>query len=426
MDFDVIVIGGGPSGLMAAIQAAEKNKKVLLVEKGPKLGRKLILSGGGRCNVTNRLPVEEIIRHVPGNGRFLYSAFHQFDNEDIIAFFEKLGVHLKEEDHGRMFPVSNSARSVADAMISRMEKLGVTVFMKTPVKKVLYENGQVKGVELLDGQVKTAYSVIVAVGGKSVPRTGSTGDGYGFAKDAGHTITELYPTEVPITSQEPFIMSRALQGISLRDVSLSVLGKKNKIVVTHRMDMIFTHFGISGPAALRCSMFVNQALRKQDLVTMELDLFPDLGLEEVHQNVFKLLEENPKKAVKNALSPLIQEKLLLFLLEKVSINPENHYKQESTKKWEAFEQLLKSFVFTVDGTLDFEKAFVTGGGVQTKEIMPKEMQSKLMPGLFFCGEVLDINGYTGGYNITCALVTGHTAGEYAAKFSSEARKNELV
>ncbi len=425
MDFDVIVIGGGPSGLMAAIQAARKNKKVLLVEKGPKLGRKLILSGGGRCNVTNRLPVEEIIRHVPGNGRFLYSAFHQFDNEDIIAFFEKLGVHLKEEDHGRMFPVSNSARSVADAMINRMEKLGVTIFMKTPVKKVLYENGKVKGVLLQDGQVKTSYSVIIAVGGKSVPRTGSTGDGYGFARDAGHTITELYPTEVPITSKEPFIVSRVLQGISLRDVSLSVLGKKNKIVVTHRMDMIFTHFGISGPAALRCSMFVNQALRKQETVTMELDFFPDIGLEDVHQNVFKLLEENPKKAVKNALSPLIQEKLLLFLLEKVGINPENHFKQESPKKWEAFVQLLKSFVFMVDGTLDFEKAFVTGGGVQTKEIMPKEMQSKLMPGLFFCGEVLDINGYTGGYNITCALVTGHTAGEYAARFASEARRSEI-
>ncbi|MBC1418531.1 NAD(P)/FAD-dependent oxidoreductase [Listeria fleischmannii] len=424
MDFDVIVIGGGPSGLMAAIQAAEKNKKVLLVEKGPKLGRKLILSGGGRCNVTNRLPVEEIIRHVPGNGRFLYSAFHQFDNEDIILFFEKLGVALKEEDHGRMFPVSNSARSVADAMIARMEKLGVTVYMKTPVKRVLYENGQVRGIELADGQIKQAYSVIVAVGGKSVPRTGSTGDGYKFAMDAGHTIAELYPTEVPITSLEPFITKRTLQGISLRDVSLSVLGKKNKVVVTHRMDMIFTHFGISGPAALRCSMFVNQALRKQELVWMELDLFPDESASEVQKNVVQLLEDNPKKAIKNALSPLLQEKLLLFLLEKAEINPENHYKQESPKKWEAFAALLKSFMFTVNGTLDFEKAFVTGGGVKTKEIMPKEMQSKLMPGLFFCGEVLDINGYTGGYNITCALVTGHTAGEHAARFASLRRQQE--
>lgn len=419
MDFDVIVIGGGPSGLMAAISAAEQHKQVLLIEKGPKLGRKLILSGGGRCNVTNRKPVDEIIQHIPGNGRFLYSAFHQFDNEDIITFFEKLGVQVKEEDHGRMFPVSNSARSVADAMIQRMEKLGVKVYMKTAVKQVCYENGQVAGVLLLDGQKIAAKSVVVAVGGKSVPRTGSTGDGYAWAKEAGHTITELYPTEVPITSDENFIREKRLQGISLRDIALSVLNSKGKPIITHQMDMIFTHFGISGPAALRCSMFVLKELKKQDPVTMQLDLFPEESSEALKKRVFALLEASPKKALKNALASLTQEKLLLFLLEKADLDIENSYRQVSPKKLDQFVWSLKNFLFTVNGTLSFDKAFVTGGGVSIKEIDPREMQSKLMPGLFFCGEILDINGYTGGYNITCALVTGQTAGENAAFFADQ-------
>ncbi|MBC1346416.1 NAD(P)/FAD-dependent oxidoreductase [Listeria welshimeri] len=420
MDYDVIVIGGGPSGLMAAISAAEKNKRVLLIEKGPKLGRKLIMSGGGRCNVTNRRPAEEIIKHIPGNGRFLYSAFHAFDNEDIIRFFERLGVALKEEDHGRMFPVSNSARSVAEAMIQRMEKLGVKIYMQTTVKQVDYEGGHVKGVTLKDGQEISASAVIVAVGGKSVPRTGSTGDGYAWAKKAGHTITELYPTEVPITSSEPFIKQKVLQGTSLRDVSLSVLNAKGKPIITHQMDMIFTHFGVSGPATLRCSMFVLRELKKTgaSTVKMRLDLFPNVSAGELAKDVYKMLEENPKKALKNSLSALLQEKLLLFLLEKAELDETAEYKQVSPKKIEQFIHLLKDFTFEVNGTLDFEKAFVTGGGVSVKEIKPKEMQSKLMEGLFFCGEILDINGYTGGYNITCALVTGHTAGAYAAEVSN--------
>ncbi|AIS60320.1 tricarballylate dehydrogenase [Listeria ivanovii subsp. londoniensis] len=420
MDFDVIVIGGGPSGLMAAISAAEKNKRVLLIEKGPKLGRKLIMSGGGRCNVTNRRPADEIIKHIPGNGRFLYSAFHAFDNEDIIRFFERLGVELKEEDHGRMFPVSNSARSVAEAMINRMEKLGVKIYMQTAVKQVNYADGKVVGVTLKDGQEITTQAVVVAVGGKSVPRTGSTGDGYAWAKKAGHTITELYPTEVPITSSEPFIKQKVLQGTSLRNVELAVLNAKGKPIITHQMDMIFTHFGVSGPAALRCSMFVLRELKKAgaDSVKMRLNLFPDISVSELSKDVYQLLEENPKKALKNALAPLLQEKILVFLLAKAELDESAEYKQVSPKKMEQFIRLLQDFTFEVNGTLDFEKAFVTGGGVSVKEIKPKEMESKLIDGLFFCGEILDINGYTGGYNITCALVTGHTAGAYAAKVLS--------
>lgn len=296
MIYDVIVIGGGPSGLMASIAAGEKGAKVLLVDKGTKLGRKLAISGGGRCNVTNRLPIDEIIKHIPGNGRFLYSAFSIFNNEDIIRFFENLGIALKEEDHGRMFPVSNKAQSVVDALIGELKRLNVHVRTNTPVRKVAYENNAVKEVQLETGEVIQAKAVILAVGGKSVPHTGSTGDGYAWAEAAGHTITELYPTEVPVTSSESFIRDKTLQGLSLRSVGLSVLNKKGKPVITHRMDMIFTHFGISGPAVLRCSQYVVKELKKQKTKTVQMmiDSFPDINEENLFQKVVALLKKNQK------------------------------------------------------------------------------------------------------------------------------------
>jgi predicted Rossmann fold flavoprotein len=419
MQFDVIVIGGGPSGLMAAIAAGEQGAKVLLLDKGDKLGRKLAISGGGRCNVTNRLPVDEIIKHIPGNGRFLYSAFSEFSNEDIIAFFEKLGVPLKEEDHGRMFPVSDDAKSVVNALLRRLEELKVKIFTNAPVKTIDY--GTVHRVILKDGQAFEAHAVILAVGGKSVPHTGSTGDGYAWAEKAGHTVTELYPTEVPLISSEEFIKNKTLQGLSLRDVALSVMNPKGKPLITHKMDMIFTHFGISGPAVLRCSQFVVKAMKKWNLkqVTMKLDALPDQNPEELFQTIHKRIKEEPKRAIKNSLKGLLPERYLHFLLDRAEIDGSDQGAILSNEKIRAFTSLCKEFTFTVNGTLPLEKAFVTGGGVSVKEIHPKEMSSKLMDGLYFCGEILDIHGYTGGYNITSALVTGRLAGLNAAKYSLE-------
>ncbi|MED1203142.1 NAD(P)/FAD-dependent oxidoreductase [Heyndrickxia acidicola] len=418
MKYDVIVVGGGPSGLMASIAAGEKGAKVLLIDKGSKLGKKLAISGGGRCNVTNRLPIDEIVKHIPGNGRFLYSAFSIFNNEDIIRFFENLGIELKEEDHGRMFPVSNKAQSVVDALIHRLEELHVTVRTNCPVEDVLFEDGKAAGVIVQKGERIDCGSLVLAVGGKSVPHTGSTGDGYPWAEKAGHTITELFPTEVPITSDEPFIKSKTLQGLSLRDVAVSVLNPKGKALITHKMDMIFTHFGISGPAVLRCSQFVVKAMKKWKLshVTMSIDACSDMNQEELFQKIRKTLQEEPKKAIKNALKGLVPERYLLFLLEKSLIDENAPGSTVSVELLRAFAQLCKNFTFTVNGTLPLEKAFVTGGGVSIKEIEPKTMESKLMPGLFFCGEVLDIYGYTGGYNITAALVTGRLAGTNAGKY----------
>jgi predicted Rossmann fold flavoprotein len=416
MQFDVIVIGGGPSGLMAAIAAGEQGSKVLLIDKGDKLGRKLAISGGGRCNVTNRLPIEEIIKHIPGNGRFLYSAFSLFSNEDIILFFENLGIQLKEEDHGRMFPVTNKAQSVVDALLARLSELKVQIITNTPVQTLDYENGRVQSVLLKNGERYFAKSIVLAVGGKSVPHTGSTGDGYAWAEKAGHTITELFPTEVPLTSNERFIKEKTLQGLSLQNVALSVLNPKGKPLITHQMDMIFTHLGVSGPAVLRCSQFVVKAMKKWNLteVTMSLDVFPDLSEEEIFQEIHKSLKDDPKKAVKNSLKGFIPERYLSFLFDINGIDSSVQGASLSHEKIRGLAKSCKGFMFQVNGTLPLEKAFVTGGGVSVKEIDPKTMESKLMAGLFFCGEILDIHGYTGGYNITSALVTGRLAGLNAA------------
>ncbi|NUI58217.1 NAD(P)/FAD-dependent oxidoreductase [Bacillus amyloliquefaciens] len=415
--YDVIVIGGGPSGLMAAIAAGEEGADVLLIDKGNKLGRKLAISGGGRCNVTNRLPVEEIIKHIPGNGRFLYSAFSEFNNEDIIAFFEKLGIQLKEEDHGRMFPVTDKAQSVVDALLNRLKQLNVTIRTNEKIKEVRYENGRTAGITTNNDEHINADAVIIAVGGKSVPHTGSTGDGYAWAEAAGHTVTELFPTEVPVTSSEPFIKQKTLQGLSLRNAAVSVLNKKGKPIVTHVMDMLFTHFGLSGPAILRCSQFVVKELKKQPEVKLRIDLFPGINEEELFQKMHKELKDAPKKALKNALKPLMQERYLLFLLERNGLDPQTSFTELPKDQFRAFVKDCKQFTVAADGTLSLDKAFVTGGGVSVKEIEPKQMASKKMEGLYFCGEILDIHGYTGGYNITSAFVTGRLAGLNAGRFS---------
>lgn len=415
-NYDVIVIGGGPSGLMASVAAAEHGASVLLIDKGAKLGRKLGISGGGRCNVTNVKERDELISHIPGNGRFLYSAFDHFNNQDIIAFFEGLGIALKEEDNGRMFPVSDKASSVVSALINKVRSLGVQIMTDSPVSHIIYEEGAVKGVQLRSGKTISTAAVIIATGGKSVPQTGSTGDGYPWAEAAGHTITELFPTEVPILSREEWIKSGELQGLSLRDVALTVWNPKGKKVISHRGDMIFTHFGLSGPIALRCSQFLRQVQRKSgtDTVEMSIDLFPDLNSQEVESLLQDKLDQEPKKAIRNSLKGLLPERLIPLLLAKAELDGDTTGHHVSKNGLLALAGILKRMPVFVHGTRSLSEAFVTGGGVNLKEIDPKRMESKLMQGLFFCGEVLDIHGYTGGYNITAAFSTGYTAGKHAA------------
>jgi predicted Rossmann fold flavoprotein len=412
MQYDAIVIGGGSAGLMASIAASKDGAKVLLLDKGDKLGRKLGISGGGRCNVTNNKELDELIKHIPGNGRFLHSTFSNFNNKDIIAFFENLGIALKEEDNGRMFPVSDRAKTVVDTLVNQVRKQGVKIILNAPVDHIMYDNGRVTGVRTKAGETFRASSVIVASGGKSVPQTGSTGDGYAWAEKAGHSITELFPTEVPLTSNEPFIVSKELQGLSLRDVALSVWNPKGKQITLHNGDMLFTHFGISGPIVLRCSQFVVKALKqfKTGNIEVAIDLLPDKSKDEVYKETLRLTELEPKKTIKNVLKGYLPEKMIPILLQKAGLPDSLTYDNIPKQDWIALSQLIKHFPIRVYGSLSIEDAFVTGGGIQLKEIDPKTMQSKLMSGLFFCGEILDIHGYTGGYNITAAFSTGYTAG----------------
>lgn len=415
--YEVIVIGGGPSGLMAAAAAGHAGAGTLLLDKGSKLGRKLGISGGGRCNVTNNKEPEELIRYIPGNGKFLHSALSSFGSREIAAMFEGLGIRLKEEDRGRMFPVSDKAKSVVDALIRHVSEGGVTVRMNEKVAGLLFKDGKVKGIKLTDGRTIRSRAVIVAAGGKSVPHTGSTGDAYPWAEDAGHTVTELYPTEVPLTSSEPFIRSRELQGLSLRGIVMTVWSAKGKRLTEQEGDMIFTHFGLSGPAALRCSQYVVKERKKTSgqPVRLTLDLYPDRSADALYAELLGLAASEPKKAVKNVLPAVMQDRMAEYALARADINPMTTYDNLNRAAWLEFARLLKQLPVMVDGTLSIEEAFVTGGGIHVKEISPATMESKLQQGLYFCGEVLDIHGFTGGYNITAAFTTGYHAGRSAAE-----------
>ncbi len=412
--FDVIVIGGGPAGMMTSITAAMNGSKVALFEKNKRLGKKLLMTGGGRCNVTNNRPVEDLITHIPGNGRFLYSTFAQFDNQDIMNFFNERGVALKEEDHGRIFPVSNKSATIVDTLKKELESLNVELHFKEPVEKIISDGTAIQGVRTAEGDY-SAKSVVITTGGITYPSTGAQGDGYRFAKSVGHHVTPLYPTESPIFLTDDFVAAKSLQGLSLQDVTLSVVDQKNKTVASHEMDLLFTHFGVSGPAALRCSSFVNQLLRAQETVTLKLDCFPQFTKGELLAEI-KERGSASTKQLKNALAGILPERLLLFFLEKVGIS-ELTFAQTSNEQCAQLIDYCKNWSLTANKTFGLEKSFVTGGGVELKEVNPKDLASKKIPGLYFAGEVLDVNGYTGGYNITTAFCTGYVAGTNAAYYA---------
>ncbi len=415
-DCDVLIIGGGPAGLMAAAAAGRQGARVLLLEKGDRLGRKLIISGGGRCNVTNRKPVPDLIAHIPGNGRFLYSALSTFGSEEIISFFAGLGVKLKEEDRGRMFPATDRAATVAQTLIAHLRDLGVGIRTGARVERLTLGEGRCCGAALAGGGAVHAGAVVVAVGGTSVPKTGSTGDGYAWAQQAGHTVTPLYPTEVPLTAADPWILDRSVQGLSLSAVTQTLYDPAGKKVTTQEGDMIFTHFGLSGPVSLRTSHYVSvtHLRRGPQQLRLAIDLFPGQSSDDLYHRCLTLAEAEPKKAIRNVWKALLPERLLPVLLGLAELDGQltaAHLPREGLLR---LSRLLKALPVTVTGTLPLADAFVTGGGVSVKEVDPKTMASRLVPGLYFAGEVLDVHAHTGGYNITVAFATGYTAGQAAA------------
>lgn len=410
--YDVIVVGGGASGLMASVSAA-KNNKVLLIEKNEKLGRKLLLTGGGRCNLTSAYTVDRIIENIPNGGKFLHSAFSQFSSKDIMKFFTSKGIKLKEEDNGRIFPCSDSAKTVLSLFEKELKRLNVNILFGESVSKVITDSGTVSGVITNSGRKFAAKNIILATGGASFKSTGSSGDGYRILKDLGHSITDLYPGEVPITSDADFIKSQTLKGLSFKDIELKVLNKKGKSIKTHRLDMIFTHFGVSGPCAMRCSTFIQTIQRRENCkeVTLSLNSMPDYSKEELFQKWDNWLKENPEKTLKSLIKNWLPERYGVFLISRCSLKESTHVKSINQPQKELLIDSILDFRFKVNGTLSLDKGFVTCGGVSLKEINPKTMESKLVPGLFVCGELLDINGYTGGYNLTVAFSTGHCAGK---------------
>ena len=413
---DVIVIGAGASGMMAAVSAASLGARTLLLEKNDSLGKKLLLTGGGRCNLTNAEGRDELLAKIPVNSKFLYSSMASFDNKDIMDFFTSGGLKLKVEDKGRVFPVTDSSKSVVEFFEAKFKKHGVNIKTGSAVTEILRREGKALGIRTKQGEEFYAPCVIVSCGGKSFSSTGSNGDGYALMEALGHSISPIYPAEVPIVCRNYGDFLSELSGISLQDVKLSVYNKKNKLASSHEGDLIFTHFGLSGPIALRCSGFVNSIMRKDGLETVKLslDLIPHKSKGEILDELRSMARTNGEKELKSYLKSELPRRLSDYLLRLAGISDGEKLKQIPEKKLEDFARLLKDVGLQAEGTLSLDKAFVTAGGVSVKEINPKTMESKLISGVYACGEVLDVSGYTGGYNLTIAFSTGHTAGGSAA------------
>lgn len=403
---DVIVVGCGAAGMMAAYGAARSGKSVLVLEKNEKAGKKLFITGKGRCNVTNACDTADLFENVVSNPRFLYSAFYGWDNYNVMDFFEKAGCPLKTERGERVFPLSDHSSDVIAALLRELKKARVEIRYHTRVEGLVVADGEVKGVRLQDAKVLKAARVIVATGGISYEATGSTGDGFVFAKEAGHTVTKLYPSLVPLNMEEAWC--RELMGLSLKNVSVRLLeGKKE--YYSGFGEMLFTHFGVSGPLILTASsLYAKYLYGKQ--ARLEIDLKPALSLEQLDKRLLRDFEENKRKQFANALGGLFPSKLIPVMVRLSGIPPEKKTHEITKEERRHFAELIKKLPLTVTGARSFQEAIITQGGVCVKEINPSTMESKKVKGLFFAGEVLDLDALTGGFNLQIAWSTGYLAG----------------
>lgn len=418
----VVVIGGGPAGMMAAITSAKQGNDVILLEKMKSCGRKLLITGKGRCNITSSLPMDKFIENIPENGKFLYSAFKNFTNQDIITLLKENNVNVKEERGNRIFPLSDRSLDVLQAFENEMKKNNVKIYTETEVKEIKIKDNVVNKVIYLNkrsGIVEEILTekVILATGGKSYPLTGSTGDGYKIAKKLGHTITKISGSLVPLISKnEDLQLCQAMQGLSLRNISMKIVDEeKNKKIYEDFGELLFTHFGVSGPTILSSSAHILRYKNVEELlqkgkIKLQIDLKLALNEEKLNLRLLRDFEKFKNKQIINSLNELLPKKMIEPVIKKAKIKNEKRINEITKQERENLIRVIKCFEITISGFRPIEEAIITRGGINVKEINPKTMESKLIKGLYFAGEIIDVDAYTGGFNLQIAYSTGYTAG----------------
>lgn len=413
----VIVIGGGPAGMMAAITAAESGNKVILLEKMERLGRKLLITGKGRCNITSSLPINDFIQKTPGNGQFLYSCFKNYTNQDIIQFLKSQGLEVKEERGNRIFPITDKSLDVLDCFKKRLKELNVEIIYNAKVTEIVPKNEKEKlQVKTDNNKIFETDKVVLATGGKSYPLTGSTGDGYKIAEKLGHTVTKIKPSLVPLECYDKKLC-KDLQGLSLRNVNIELKNiENNKKIYEDFGEMLFTHFGVSGPTILSGSAHLVRyknidELLKNKKIMLKIDFKPALSEEKLDERILRDFAEFKNKQFKNSLEKLLPQKLIAVIIEKSKINPDKKVNEITKQERKNLVKLLKDFEIVISDFRPIDEAIITSGGINIKEINPKTMESKLVPGLYFAGEIIDVDSYTGGFNLQIAYSTGYTAGK---------------
>lgn len=396
---DIVIIGGGAAGMMAGITAARLYKSVVIVERNNIMGKKLLITGKGRCNVTNNCDNDTVMKNIPTNPRFLYSALSVFSTADTMAFFEELGVPLKTERGNRVFPLSDKSRDIVNALKNELKRLNVPV-IRARAEKILTQDGFVSGV-VTDKETISCNSVILATGGKSYPGTGSTGDGYKMARALGHTVTPLTPSLVPLCTKED---TGDIMGLSLKNVTVTLYDKDNKKLYFDMGEMLFTHFGVSGPLILSASAFYREGCK------ISIDLKPALDEKKLDARILRDFEGAKNKNISNVMRGLLPEKLILPVLSRADISPDTKVNVITKEQRKSLISILKSLTFEITGTRPIEEAIITKGGISVKEIDPKTMESKLIPGLYFAGEIIDCDAYTGGFNLQIAFSTAYLSG----------------
>ena len=418
----VVVIGGGPAGMMAAITSARQGNDVILLEKMKSCGRKLLITGKGRCNITSSLPMDKFIENIPENGKFLYSAFKNFTNQDIITLLKENNVNVKEERGNRIFPLSDRSLDVLQAFENEMKKNNVKICTETEVKEIKISDNTVNKVIYLNKKSGTleeilTEKVILATGGKSYPLTGSTGDGYKIAKELGHTITKISGSLVPLISKnEDLQLCQSMQGLSLRNISMKIVDEeKNKKIYEDFGKLLFTHFGVSGPTILSSSAHILRYKNVEELlqrgkIKLQIDLKPALNEEKLNLRLLRDFEKYKNKQIINSLNELLPKKMIEPVIKKAKIKNEKRINEITKQERENLIHVIKCFEITISGFRPIEEAIITRGGINVKEINPKTMESKLIEGLYFAGEIIDVDAYTGGFNLQIAYSTGYTAG----------------